>query len=73
MSLMEVKKNTKEFIEENCVSNGKYCATDHKFRNDEVSGRSMLLENLYQCELGYGHQKGGNRFNFFEYIGYITD
>lgn len=41
-------------------------------RNDMVTGRDMLMENLYQCELAYNRHKG-KHFDFFEYTGFIND
>jgi hypothetical protein len=94
------EKNSVDFKNENCVSNGKYCATSHYHRDvvrnfdtesrknietlvknikthvvgrgDMLTGRDMLMENLYQCELGYQHHLG-NQFDFFTYIGFIND
>ena len=37
-----------------------------------VTGRDMLMENLYQCELAYNRHRG-KHFDFFEYTGFIND
>jgi hypothetical protein len=61
------------------LSNGKYCATSHMNalnqndgRNNQVTGKDILLENIHQHELEK-NLNGTHKFDFFKYLKFVND